>query len=92
MLNPTARRPEFTLSPSGPAAGIHARQLGYPIANDPNYGPRDCGEARPFPTVGDPAPDETEAHLRCCGIWLHAKRYTGPTFDFEADDPPWAAV
>ncbi|KDO26255.1 hypothetical protein SPRG_08331 [Saprolegnia parasitica CBS 223.65] len=87
---------------------VHLQLLGFPIANDPTYGPSSFLASipvkRPLPTApvlhdelcptcrdGEAASFNWE-QLECQGLWLHAYRYKGDTFDVRVALPDWAPV
>ncbi|EQC37532.1 hypothetical protein, variant [Saprolegnia diclina VS20] len=85
---------------------VHLQLLGFPIANDPTYGPPSFLASiplkRPLPTtpvthdVLCPTCRDGEAasfnweQLECQGLWLHAYRYKGAAFDVRVALPAWA--
>ncbi|KAF0684341.1 Aste57867_23654 [Aphanomyces stellatus] len=93
---------------------VHLQGIGFPIANDPLYGPSAFVDAI-LSVPGQEAPvvssaDTTGSLLRdicpscqggdgatfnweqlhCQGIWLHAFRYKGQSWDVSVASPPWA--
>ncbi|OQR97978.1 hypothetical protein THRCLA_06819 [Thraustotheca clavata] len=85
----------------------HLQALGYPIANDPTYGPSSFIESLPLKAEFPTSPKAhsilcptcrngelssfTWEQRDCQGIWLHAYRYKGASFDVQVKLPPWVS-
>eukprot|EP00397_Hematodinium_sp_SG-2012_P043794 GEMP01048767.1.p1 GENE.GEMP01048767.1~~GEMP01048767.1.p1 ORF type:complete len:358 (+),score=50.60 GEMP01048767.1:29-1102(+) len=69
---------------------VHLQHLGFPIANDPNYGVKEqsaIGSSNDLEERRDEAPTD-----HCTSIYLHAWRYKSDDWEYEAAQPQWAII
>lgn len=70
---------------------VHLQHVGFPIANDPNYGPSTAeasNQAQSNAVPPERKEDAPTAH--CVSIYLHAWRYSSDEWDFRTSRPEWA--